>query len=267
MPHDEVDGLGEVFARHLRTARPVLDGKGVVAHPAQCDGERKSLVDRPDIRPTAARTDDGERPSRFSPEEEQSRVVLARIRPLLRFGVDVVEQSVAVVYIVDHPVDGLHSSFARYVVVIRQHVRHVPKRQIVVIPPFGRQDELPEAGESLVVHHILYRVRRGQMSVSIHIPILSVRKKERQRIVEVLRHRPVLMPCTILFVKSEVGEREHIRKPRHRLDLHQSLAIGRIVRSARRPNIESIACIRRSANDIRQIECRFVGPVHAGESS
>ena len=75
------------------------------------------------------------------------------------------------------------------------------------------------------------------------------------------------MPCALFLVESEIRERKHIRKPRHRLDLHQSLAIGRIVRSARRPNIESIACIRRPANDIRQIECRFVGPVHAGESS
>ena len=158
MPHDEVDGLGEVFARHLRTARPILDGKGVVAHPAQCDGERKSLVDRPDIRPTAARTDDGERPSRFSPEEEQSRVVLARIRPLLRFGVDVVEQSVTIVYIVYHRIDGLHSPLARHIVVVRQQACHIRKRRIVVIPPFGRQDELPESGERFMLHHILHRI-------------------------------------------------------------------------------------------------------------
>ena len=170
-------------------------------------------------------------------------------------------------YIVDHPVDGLHSQLARHIVVIRQHVRHVPKRQIVVIPPFGRQDELPEAGESLVVHHILYRVRRGQMSISIHISVLSVREEERQRIVKVFRHRSVFMPCALFLVESEIGERKHIRKPCHRFDLNQCLPIGRIVRSARRPNIKPIAGVRRPANDIRQIACRFIGAVHPGESS
>ena len=77
MAQDEVDGRGEVFARHLRTAGPVLDGKGVVTHFAQGDSQRKSLVYRPDIRPAAARADDGERPPRFAAEEEQSCIVLA----------------------------------------------------------------------------------------------------------------------------------------------------------------------------------------------
>lgn len=115
-------------------------------------------------------------------------------------------------HIVDHRVDGLHRQLVRHIVVIRQHARHVPKRQVVVIPPFDRQDELPEAGESLVLHHIFYRVSGSQMSVCIHIVIRFVRKEKRQRIIEVLRHRPVFVPCTLFLVESEIGERKHIRK-------------------------------------------------------
>lgn len=44
-----------------------------------------------------------------------------------------------------------------------------------------------------------------EMSVSIHISVLSVREEERQRIVEVFRHRSELMPCAVLFMESEVG--------------------------------------------------------------
>ena len=128
MAHNEVDGRGEVFARHLRTARPVLDGKGVVTRFTQGNGERKSLVDCPDIRPAAARTDNGERPSRLPAEEKQSRIVLVRVRTLFRLGIDVVKEAVAVVHVVNHPVDGLHGRPARHVVVIGQHPRDVSKR-------------------------------------------------------------------------------------------------------------------------------------------
>ena len=83
-------------------------------------------MDSSDIRPAAARTDDGKRSSRFSTEEEQSRIVLTRIRLLLRIGIDIVKESVAVLHIVDHRIDGLHSPFARYVVVVGQHARNVP---------------------------------------------------------------------------------------------------------------------------------------------
>ncbi len=105
------------------------------------------------------------------------------------------------------------------------------------------------------------------MSVYIHIVIRFVRKEKRQRIVEILRHRSILMPCAIFLMESEAGKRKYIRKPSHRLDLHQSLAIGRIVCSARCPNIKSIACIRRLTDDIRKIACCFIGTVHAGEAS
>lgn len=82
-------------------------------------GERKSFVDRPDIRPAAARADDGERPPRFAPEKEKAGIVLARIHTLFRIGIDVVKKPVAVMDIIDHSVDGLHGPLARHVVVIR----------------------------------------------------------------------------------------------------------------------------------------------------
>ena len=105
------------------------------------------------------------------------------------------------------------------------------------------------------------------MSVGIHIGILFIGKEKRQCIVEIFRHRPVLMTCTVLFMKSEAGKRECIRKPCHRLDLHQSLAVGRIVRSACRPDVKIRARVGRLPDNVREVRRRFIGTVHAGEAS
>ncbi len=70
----------------------------------------------------------GERPPRFAPEKEKAGIVLARIGPFLGIGIDVVEDTIAVVHIIDHPVDGLHGPFARYVIMEGQHARDIPKR-------------------------------------------------------------------------------------------------------------------------------------------
>ena len=118
MPHNEVDGLREVFARYLRTARPILDGKGVITHLAQCDGKRKSLVDSTDIGKTTAGANDGKRFARLSTKEKQSRIILACIRPLVFIGIDVVKEAVPILNIIDHRVDGFHGTLSRHIVVV-----------------------------------------------------------------------------------------------------------------------------------------------------
>ncbi|WP_251623123.1 hypothetical protein [Odoribacter lunatus] len=47
---------------------------------------------------------------------------------------------------------------------IRQHARDVSKRQIVIVPPFGRQDELPESCERFVGYRISDRMGDGQVA-------------------------------------------------------------------------------------------------------
>ena len=61
-------------------------------------------------------------------KKEKAGIVLARIGPFLGIGIDVVEDTIAVVHIIDHPVDGLHGPFARYVIMEGQHARDIPKR-------------------------------------------------------------------------------------------------------------------------------------------
>ena len=156
MAHDEVDGLRKVFARHLCAPCPVLDGKGIVAHFAQCDGKRKPLMDSPDVGESTTGTDNGERSARLATEKEQPCIVLASISLLVRFGIDVIKEAVAFIHIVNHRVDGFHGSLACHIIVVRKQVCYIRKRHIIVIPPFGRQDELSESDKRFMLHHILY---------------------------------------------------------------------------------------------------------------
>ena len=210
MTHDEVNGLCKIFAGCLGTTCTVLDRESVVTHFTQCDGQRESLMDGPDI--GKATSDNGKRTARLSPEKEQSRIVLARIRLLVGIGVDVVEESVARMHMVDHRVDGLHGLFTCHVVMIGQQTCHVGKSHSAIINPLGRQNELPESVESFMFHNILHCIQNSQMPVSIHISVLSVREEKRQRIIEIFRHWPELMPGAVLFVKGKVGKPEDVRE-------------------------------------------------------
>ena len=59
-------------------------------------------------------------------------------------------------HIVNHRIYGFHGSLARHIIVVRKQACHIRKRHIVVIPPFGRQNELSEPGKCFMLHHILH---------------------------------------------------------------------------------------------------------------
>ena len=72
------------------------------------------------------------------------------------------------------------------------------------------------------------------------------------------------MPCAIFLVEGHLVNAEHIRNPCHGTYLEQNLAISRITRSARCPDIKVVG-IRRLTYDVCQIIGRVLWLVHAGK--
>lgn len=69
-------------------------------------------------------------------------------------------------HVIDHRVDGFDRSFARYVIMIREHTRHILQCHIIVIAPLCREYESSEPVKSLMIDNIAHGIGSGQMPVN-----------------------------------------------------------------------------------------------------
>ena len=137
------------------TAGAILHDECVVAPVADLDGVRKALVQGRDIRKTAAGRDQREGCAGPSAEEEQARVASRRIVPLLRFGIDVVEDSLAGGCICNQAIQRGDDDVWIHVSVVRQQ-RTDPseRRRFVVASVIPRQEQPGERGECRMVQKV-----------------------------------------------------------------------------------------------------------------
>ena len=121
IPENVGDGGRHVLSSNRTAmAHPVSQDEGVISQLADLQGVGEAFVDGADIGKPATGSDHRKGRSGPSTEEEQPRMLSRRFRPLLRFGVEVVEHGFPGVHIVDHVIQSAYHHLRIHMTVIRQ---------------------------------------------------------------------------------------------------------------------------------------------------